>query len=125
MSRSFANSLGVAALAILAILIVNDVQSLFHSAATFPRVVQALMIVMIAILANCYFTYLIIRGRPLEPSFSEEKLREMMADAARKVLREEFETLAGQILVRDIQGTSTPEPQRAMPKPYVVRSNEN
>jgi hypothetical protein len=125
MSRSFANSLGVAALAILAILIVNDVQSLFHSAAAFPRVVQSLMIVMIAILANCYCTYLIVRGRPLEPSFSEEKLSQMMLDAARKAVSEQLETVAGQILVRDLQGTSFPEQPRPVPKPYVVRSNEN
>src|SRR5262245_52503184 len=85
MSRSFANSLGIAAVAILAILVVNDVQSLFHSSTRFPWVITVLMICMIVVLGTAFFTYQIVRGKPLEPSFSEDKLREMMADSVRQV----------------------------------------
>lgn len=123
MSRSFANSLGVAALAILAILVVNDVQSLFHSAAQFPTVVTGLMIALIAILSNTYFTYRIVRGQKLEPSYTKDELRDLMEEAARTIIREELETLAGKILVQNLNSTGADIPG-PRPKPHLIRSNE-
>jgi len=126
MSKSFATALGMSSLMLLAVLAVNDVQSLFGSPG-FPRVITSLMICMIAILANAYFTYRIVRGAKPEPSYSKDELRDIVIDAARTVMREEMETVAGKIFIRELSaaGLADQAPNRPAPKPHLVRTNEN
>lgn len=125
MSRNFAIGLGLGSLALLVVVMVVDLEG-FLGGIGLPGEISRLLVSAIIVLANSFITYKIVRGRPLDPSYSEEKLQGLMENAARKVLREEFETLAGRMVIGNLTTATQTDPMPHIPKPrpHLVRTND-
>lgn len=128
MSRSFANSLGMAAFGIFVLLVVNDAQSLFSPGVGFPRVVTTLMVCAVGVLASAYLTFRIVHGHRPDPAYSKEELTKLIQDAVGEQMRAEIETVLRQMfLMANVAGSqldATPPP-RPTPRPVsLIKARE-
>lgn len=125
MSPKLAIGLGLGSLALLVVLVVVDFEG-FVGGIGLPGEVSRLMVSAVIVLANSFITYKIVRGRPLDPSYSKAELQGLMENAARRVIREEIETLAGRLFIDKLaNGNQTdPMPYIPKPRPHLVRTND-